>query len=66
MGGYTILRYFVLGFLPFIAIFLESTFFRTYSLFGNVTDLVIIFVVFNAFLNGDNKGAVYGFLCGEL
>jgi rod shape-determining protein MreD len=66
MGGYTILRYFVLGFLPFIAIFLESTFFRTYSLFGNVPDLVLIFVVFYAFLNGDNKGAVYGFLCGLL
>jgi rod shape-determining protein MreD len=66
MGGYTILRYFVLGFLPFIAIFLESTFFRTYSLFGNVPDLVLIFVVFYAFLNGDNKGVVYGFLCGLL
>lgn len=60
------MRYFVLGFLPFIAIFLESTFFRTYSLFGTLPDLVLIFVVFHSFLNGDRKGAVYGFLCGLL
>jgi rod shape-determining protein MreD len=45
---------------------LESTFFRAYSLFGTVPDLVLIFVVFYSFLHGDNKGAVYGFLCGLL
>lgn len=60
------MRYFVLGFLPFIAIFLESTFFRSYNLFGTLPDLVLIFVVYYSFLNGDKKGAVYGFLCGLL
>ncbi len=58
------MRYFVLALLPFIAIFLQSTFFSTYSINGALPDLVLIFVVFFAFLNGEIKGAGYGFLCG--
>ncbi len=58
------MRYFVLGLLPFMAIFLQSTFFSTYSINDALPDLVLIFVVFFAFLNGERKGAGYGFLCG--
>ncbi len=58
------MRYFVLGLLPFMAIFLQSTFFSTYSINDALPDLVLIFVVFFAFLNGEKKGAGYGFLCG--
>lgn len=58
------MRYFVLCLLPFLAIFLQSTFFSFYSINGALPDLVLIFVLFYAFLHGDKKGAGYGFLCG--
>jgi len=58
------LRYFVLGLLPFMAIFLQSTFFSAYSINDALPDLLLIFVIFFAFLNGEKKGAIYGFLCG--
>lgn len=58
------MRYFMLGLLPFMAIFLQSTFFSIYTINGAQPDLVLIFVVFFAFLNGEKKGAGYGFLCG--
>jgi len=60
------LRYFVLGLLPFLAIFLQSTLFSTFSLNGARPDLLLIFVIFFAFLNGEGKGAAYGFVCGLL
>lgn len=58
------MRYIVLFLLPYIAIFLQSTIFSFYSIKGAIPDLVLVFVVFFALLNGAYKGTVYGFLCG--
>jgi len=58
------MRYFVLSLLPFMAIFLQSTLFSSYSIKDALPDLVLIFVIFYAFINGEKKGLVYGFLCG--
>ena len=60
------MRYILLAILPFLAIFLQSTFFRAYTINGAVPDMVLVFVIFYALLNGGNKGAVYGFFCGLL
>lgn len=61
------MRYIVLMFLPFLSIFLQSTFLSFYSFKGAIPNLVLIFVVFFALLNGNRKNAaIYGFLCGLL
>jgi len=60
------IRLFILILLPWLAIFLQSTIFGTYSIKGTVPDLVLIFVAFFALINGAEKGTVYGFLCGLL
>lgn len=60
------MRYVVLAFLPFLAIFLQSTLFSSYSIKGSVPDLVLIFVVFHALFNGAQRGTIYGVLCGLL
>lgn len=60
------MRYVVLLFLPILAIFLQSTFFHAYSIKGTVPDIVLIFVIFYALLNGAGKGTIYGLLCGLL
>jgi len=59
-------RYILLAILPFLAIFLQSTFFNTYTMNGTVPDMVLVFVIFYALLNGGNKGALYGVFCGLL
>lgn len=61
------MRYIILILLPFISIFLQTTVFSSFSMKGNIPDLVLIFVVFFALLNGSARNAaVYGFLCGLL
>lgn len=60
------IRLFILILLPWLAIFLQSTIFSSYSIKGTVPDLVLIFVAFFALINGAEKGTAYGFLCGLL
>lgn len=64
------MRYLVLILLPFISIFLQTTVFSFFNIRGTIPDLVLIFVVFFALLNGSinasKNAAVYGFLCGLL
>lgn len=60
------MRYLVLILLPFVSIFLQSTLFSYFSIKGSLPDLVLIFVVFFALLNGPKNAATYGFLCGLL
>ncbi len=60
------MRYFILALLPFLALFLQSTIFRTFSINGAIPDMVLVLVVFYALLNGDRKGTVYGVMCGLL
>jgi rod shape-determining protein MreD len=60
------MRLFVLVLLPFVSLFLQSTILANYSINGTVPDMVLIFVVFYALLNGSGKGTVYGLLCGLL
>lgn len=60
------MRYILLAILPFLAIFLQSTFFNAYTINGAVPDMVLVFVIFYALLNGGDKGAWYGFFCGLL
>ncbi|MGI6487408.1 MAG: rod shape-determining protein MreD [Syntrophomonadaceae bacterium] len=58
------MRYLVLILIPYLSIFFETTFLGFYPVMGSIPDLVLLFVVFYAILNGSEKGAVYGFLCG--
>lgn len=60
------MRYILLTILPFLAIFLQSTFFSAYTINGTVPDMVLVFVIFYALLNGGSKGALYGLFCGLL
>jgi rod shape-determining protein MreD len=60
------LRFILLALLPLLAIFLQSTLFASYSIKGVVPDMVLIFVIFYALLNGAEKGARYGLICGLL
>ena len=58
------LRYLALILIPYLSIFLETTLLGFYPIMGSIPDLVLLFVVFYAILNGSKKGAAYGFLCG--
>jgi len=58
------MRSLVLVFLPFLALYLQSTLFRAISIYGVVPDLLLILVIFYAVFSGSNKGAVYGAACG--
>ncbi len=61
------MRYLILILLPILSLFLQSTFFSFLSIKGAMPNLVLIFVVFYALLNGNRqKAMVYGFLCGLL
>jgi rod shape-determining protein MreD len=60
------LRFIVLALLPLLSIILQSTLFASYSIKGVVPDMVLVFVIFYALLNGAEKGARYGLICGLL
>ncbi|MEA1961101.1 MAG: rod shape-determining protein MreD [Bacillota bacterium] len=60
------MRLLILILLPFLAIFLQSTIFHSYSIKGTVPDLVLVFVVFYAMLSASNRSVGYGFACGLL
>lgn len=60
------MRILVLIILPWLAIFLQSTFFSTYSIKGTTPDLVLVFVTFFALFNKVEKGTAYAFACGLL
>lgn len=61
------LRYAVLFFIiPFLSLFLESTLFGRFTLRGVGPDLMLIFVVFYAIINGSRRGFSYGLFCGLL
>jgi len=60
------MRYFIQIILPFLAIFLQTTLFRSYTLFGSIPDVLLILVIFYALFNGARKGTTYGVLCGLL
>lgn len=60
------MRFVLLALLPLLAIFLQSTLFASFSIKGTVPDLVLVFVIFYALLNGAGKGARYGLICGLL
>ena len=60
------MRYFMLAFLPFLALFLQSTVFRAFSINSAIPDMVLVLVIFYALFNGDRKGTVYGVMCGLL
>jgi rod shape-determining protein MreD len=60
------MRYFILALLPFLALFLQSTLFRAFSINNAIPDMVLVLVIFYALLNGDRKGTVYGMMCGLL
>lgn len=52
--------------LPFLAIFLQSTFFSAYSIKGAMPDLLLVIVTFFALINEREKAPAYGFFCGLL
>ncbi|MDD4171409.1 MAG: rod shape-determining protein MreD [Syntrophomonas sp.] len=58
------MRYFVLALLPFLALFLQTTFFKEFPIQGVVPDVVLILVIFYAIFNGAHKGTIYGVICG--
>jgi rod shape-determining protein MreD len=60
------MRYFMLAFLPFLALFLQSTIFSSFRINDAIPDMVLVLVIFHALLNGERKGTVYGVMCGLL
>jgi len=60
------LRILILIILPWLAIFLQSTFFSAYPIKGTTPDLVLVFVTFFALFNPVEKGTAYAFACGLL
>ncbi len=58
------MRLYLLLFLLLAALFLQVTLLNLLSVFGVKPDLVLITVVFNAFLRGPREGALLGFLGG--
>lgn len=59
-------RYLCLALFPIVGLFLQSTFFRIYTINGALPDLVLVFVIFYALMNNAHKAWKYGFLCGVL
>ncbi len=50
--------------LPILAIFLQSTFFSSYSIKGAVPDLLLLLVIFFSLLGPRKQAPLYGFCCG--
>ncbi|MEQ8235340.1 MAG: rod shape-determining protein MreD [Syntrophomonadaceae bacterium] len=60
------MRYLILVLLSFLALFLQTTFFRAFTIGGIIPDLILILVVCHALFNGVYQGTIYGMLCGLL
>lgn len=60
------MRYLLLALMPFLALFLQTTFFRTFTIQGAVPDAVLVLVIFYAIFNGAHQGTIYGVICGLL
>ncbi len=60
------LRLLILLLLPLAALFLQASIFSVFNIKGAVPDLLLIFIIFFALINGPKKGGVYGLLCGLL
>lgn len=60
------MRILILIILPWLAIFLQSTFFSAYPIKGTTPDLVLVFVTFFVLFNPVEKGTAYAFACGLL
>jgi rod shape-determining protein MreD len=58
------LRYLLLGLLPLLGIFLQSTVFHYLAPGGVIPDLVLILVVCHGLYNGSVRGGVYGVIFG--
>ena len=60
------MRLFILILLPILSIFLQSSVFSYFSIYGVFPDILLIFVVFYALLYKISAATTYGFLCGLL
>lgn len=60
------MRLFVLLIMLIIAVFLQVTLLNFFPILGVKPDLILIIVVFNAFLRGSREGAFIGFVGGIL
>lgn len=58
------MRLYLLLLMLAVALFLQVTLLNFISVFGVKPDLILIIVVFNAFLKGSREGALIGFLGG--
>lgn len=58
------MRLYLLIFMMLAGLFLQVTLLNFFSVFGVKPDLVLILVVFNAFLRGSREGSLVGFLGG--
>lgn len=60
------MRKFILGLILVISLVLQLTVFNFLKVAGVKPDLILIFVIFNALLNGSRNGAVFGLVGGIL
>lgn len=60
------MRYLLLALLPGLALYLQSTLFQHVKVNGVLPDIVLIFTVFFALMNGGIRGGIYGICCGLL
>ncbi len=60
------MRFITLALLTFLGLFLQTTIFGSFTIKGVIPDMLLILVIFYALFNGDNKGSVYGVICGLL
>lgn len=60
------MRYFTMTILFLVSLILQSTVFSHLNIAGIKPDLVLVFIVFYALLNGPKEGALIGFVGGML
>ncbi len=58
------MRYILFLLLGLIALTLQSTFFSYFTIMGVKPDLLLIMVVFTAFIKGSKYGGIFGFMLG--